>query len=457
MRHAVQVIIVLFCAASCTSGTLPTPSGLPPASTEPSYAEAQTFVTPTPPSLPSPPTEASQVDVQPSVTPTRPAITSSNEIKELGDNKHLIRNDSLFETLIKPFANEAQKRREDRAKKDPEYAKRVDKELNEGRVNFILYGYGETHEPPATERGIIGSITIISYNMRTEQADIISLTHDIRAPSIEVELQGERKRSYAQRIDQAYPVGGFRLMSRVLENATGLSADFQVAFKDIVIQRFIDNVFGGVEVDVPAAFDVHPFYLDGIKYPAAHFSEGRQKFDGKQVIQFIKTVPITQGYYGKPLEHNVRKHIIFLALLNSLSNRSAESQFWLKGSAFLTGELVTGAISYDFDTVSLAVNNIGSAVPQLGRFVSRRRSAGLGIPKINRTIYVADPANGDGGVQWVSANAAVNPITQRDIREGKYLSLDMTIPINANPYGDLITEYWPSVRSLVKKSILEIH
>ncbi len=448
MKYSVQVIVILFCAVSCTSITTPTPSGLPSAPTEVSSTD-------TPSGLQATPTEAGYADAQPSVTPS-PVIASSNEIKEL-DDKPLVRNDSLFVTLIKPFANEAQKRREERTKKDPEYAKRVDKELNEGRVNFLLYGYGETHEPPATERGIIGSITIISYNMQTEQADIISLTHDIRAPSIEAELRAERKRLYAQKIDQAYPVGGFRLMRRVLENATGLSIDFQVAFKDIVIQRFIDNVFGGVEVDVPTDFDVHPFYLDGIKYPAAHFLKGRQKFDGKQVIQFIKTVPLTQGYYGKPLEHNVRKHIIFYALLNSLSNHSTENQFWLRGSAFLTGELVTGAIAYDFDAVSLAVNNVGSTIPQLGRFVSKRRSAGLGIPKIHRTIYVADPANGDGGVQWVSANAAVNPITQNDLREEKYLTPDMTIPINANPYGDLITEYWPSVRSLVKKSILDVH
>ncbi len=61
-------------------------------------------------------------------------------------------NESLFDSLMRPFMYEAQIRREDRARKEPDYAKRIDKDLNEGRINFVLFGYGETHEPPATER-----------------------------------------------------------------------------------------------------------------------------------------------------------------------------------------------------------------------------------------------------------------------------------------------------------------
>jgi hypothetical protein len=29
----------------------------------------------------------------------------------------------------------------------------------------------------------------------------------------------------------------------------------------------------------------------------------------------------------------------------------------------------------------------------------------------------------------------------------------MEVPINANPYGDLVTEYWTSVRVLIKQSL----
>src|SRR5574341_1156220 len=138
-----RVIVVLFCAVSCTSVTPSTPAGLLSTPIEVSDADAQPFATPSPPQLQATPTEASHADTSPSVTPASIVVTASNEIKELYDYKSSVRDDSLFETLIKPLANEAQKRREDRAKKEPEYAKRVDKELNEGRINFLLYGYGE--------------------------------------------------------------------------------------------------------------------------------------------------------------------------------------------------------------------------------------------------------------------------------------------------------------------------
>lgn len=420
-------------------------------------------VTPTPqtPRYPTIPTASATTTVSGSTSPTLPSssgtptISPSTTLKDRGsESKTSLRNDSLFESLVKPLGDEALRRRAERAKTDPEYSKRVVRELNDGRINFLLYGYGETHEPPATEKAIIGSITIVSYNTKTAQADVISLTHDIRAPSIEAEAPEVRGKVYAQKMDQAYPVGGFRLMRRVLENATGLSMDFQVAFKDVSIQRLIDNVFGGMIIDVPEEFDVHAFYLEGKKYPAAHFSKGRQTFNGQQVIQFIKTVPVAKGYYGKTLEHNVRKHLVFRALLDALSNDSSNTQFWLKASGFLTTEVLNGSIAYDFDIVALGVNNIGNITSRLGTVTSQRPSADAFMPEINKTIYIADPANGDGGVQWVGANAAVNPITQRDLQDGKYMTPDMTIPLDANPYGDLVTGYWPSVRSIVRIKLM---
>lgn len=362
--------------------------------------------------------------------------------------------DTLFYTLMSPWINEAQRRRADLANSDPAFGKRIDKELNDGRVNFLLFGYGESHEPPNTERALIGSQTIISYDYRNYTADIVSLTHDIRAPEIERELAKRGQKNLVVRIDKAYSIGGFRLMRQVLEDATGLSVDFQVTFKDAVMQRLIDDVFGGVEVDVPTAFDVQPFYLDGVKYPKGHFAQGKQRLNGRQVIQFIKTVPIATAAYDKSLEHNVRKHLIFVALLHALNQNYTDREFWLKGSGFITKELVTGAITYDFDPIPLAVNNIGNTLPKLKKLVGAPSSGEIQSPQIRKSIYVVDPAHGDGGVQWVNANAAVNPITKKDIDSGIYASLDMEVPLNANPYGDLVTEYWCSVRALVKQTFL---
>lgn len=91
----------------------------------------------------------------------------------------------LFKEFLKPFIEEAMKKRAERAKLDPEYYHRVDRELNENRINLLLFGFGDTHEPPAAEKEIIGSPTVISYDMRSQKFDMVSLTHDIRAPEIE--------------------------------------------------------------------------------------------------------------------------------------------------------------------------------------------------------------------------------------------------------------------------------
>ncbi|MBI3912739.1 MAG: LCP family protein [Chloroflexi bacterium] len=389
------------------------------------------------------------------VTARAPESATAGEYKEfLKDKKGGAQSNSLFETLLKPFADEAQKRRDERARLDPQYAKRVDRALNDGRINFLLYGYGETHEPPATERAIIGSHSVFSYDTRTRVVDVVSFTHDIRAPEIEQIVYKDGKGRRAIRMDQAYNVGGMALNRQMIEDATGLSLDFQIVFKDMAMARAVDNAFGGVEIDNPFQFDVHPFYLEGKKYPAGTFLAGKQKLNGTQVLQFIKTVPITQGYYGRDLEHNYRKHLIFTALLESLARQGGDAGFWLKGSGFIAGELMKGAISYDFDPVPFAINNAQNIVPELRRYATNRR-AGMGLPKINKTIYVVDPAHGDGGVQWVASNAyAGNVVAQKDIQEGVYPSLDYEIPIDGNPYGDLVTDYWFSVRKLVRKSLL---
>ncbi|MGE5262396.1 MAG: LCP family protein [Acidobacteriota bacterium] len=420
----------------------------------PAVTPAPVFAAPLPPTE-VPLTLVAQVVVPPSPTPAPKLERAAfDDHHELSLEKKNVPGESVFDALLTPFANEANKRRAELAKTDPEFARRIDQNLNQGRINFLLFGYGETHEPPNTERAIIGSHTIVSYDTRTRQVDIISLTHDIRGPEIERELSKQSgKKSLAVRIDQAYNVGGFKLMRKTLEDATGLSIDFQVTFKDSVMQSLIDNVFGGVEVFVPMAFDVHPFYLDGKKYNGGHFTQGLQRLNGRQVIQFIKTVPVTEGAYDKSLEHNVRKAVIFDALLEAVGKSYKDRTFWIRGSSFVAGELIGGSITYDFDPVSLMINNIGSTTASLRRSMSRDQSPSPSLPKIRQSKYVVDPAHGDGGVQWVGANAAVNALTRKEIEDGVYPSMDMEIPIDANANGDLPTEYWTSVRNLVNKTL----
>ncbi len=360
--------------------------------------------------------------------------------------------DPLFKSLAKPFANQAERRREARRHTDAQFIQRIDPGLNANRVNVLLFGYGETHEPPVTERAIIGSFTIISYDVRTGQIYLISMTHDIRAPEVERALAAKGQATHALKMDRAYDVGGFTLMREMIEKASGLVMDYQIVFKDSLIQRLVDQVFGGIQVDVPMEFAVQPFYLDGEKYPIGVFPQGKQTLTGRQVIQFIKTVPLVEAEYDPALEHNKRKHLVLQSLLQAANTQSSQRDFWLRLFSFVQSELASGSVVMDFDPTPLVVDNLGYILTNLDKLLAQRSSA-MPLPEIQRATYIVDSANGDGGVQWINANQDANSITRRDIETKVYPNLDYEIPIDANPYGNLAREYWTSVRTMVRRTL----
>ena len=363
-------------------------------------------------------------------------------------------NDTQFERVLHPLLVEAKRHRQANAAQDPTYWKRIDPHLNATRLNFLLFGYGETHEPPLTERAFIGSLTLFSYDYATRQIDLVSLTHDIRAPEIERYLHAQGEPQVGPiKIDRAYATGGFNLMRRTLEDATGLAIDFQLAFKESAIAGATDSVFGGLDVDVPLGFKVNAYYLDGVKFPAGEFLKGRQRLNGTQVIQFIKTVPVEE-HYDLALEHNARKHLVFRSLMQAMSEHSNDVGFLGRAALFFSGQVAHDSIAYDFDLRSLIVDNLRGLMVDFARpGVATRDDS---VPSVYRTLYVVDPASGDGGVQWVQANAHTNVVTQRDLAQHRYNELAMEVPYNGNPYADdLAAGYWPDVRKLIASRLAD--
>ena len=172
-----------------------------------------------------------------------------------------------------------------------------------------------------------------------------------------------------------------------------------------------------------------------MKYPAGEFQAGVQHLDGQQVIQFIKTVPVEE-HYSPLLEHNARKHLVFRSIMETMAQHSGDVAFLGRAAIFFSSQVAHDSIAYDFVLPSLIVGNLRSMMTDLGHADSTNDST----PEVNRTMYVVDPASGDGGVQWVQANAHDNPITQRDIDNHVYPELAMEIPYTGNPYApDLVS------------------
>jgi hypothetical protein len=381
-----------------------------------------------------------------------PVAMAPAQAAQAASATRVMSSDTQFERVLRPLLLEAKRHRKAYAAGDSAYWSRLDPRLNATRLNFLLFGYGETHEPPLTERAFIGSLTIFSYDYATRQIDLVSLTHDIRAPEIERYLYEKTHEPIGPiKIDRAYATGGFDLMRRTIEDATGLAIDYQLAFKESAIAGATDNVFGGLDIDVPLGFKVNGFYLDGEKYPGGEFKQGRQRLNGVQVIQFIKTVPV-EAHYDAQLEHNARKHLVFRSLMDAMSEHSSDVAFLGRAALFFSGQVARDSIAYDFDLRGLLTDNLRTLMADFARPEASNKE----VPGVFRTLYVVDPASGDGGVQWVQANARDNPITKQDIAFHRYGELAMEVPYHGDPYAtNLATAYWTDVRSLIAKRLAD--
>ena len=344
--------------------------------------------------------------------------------------------------LITPLVQEAQQRRAARAQTEPQFAERVDAGLNEGRINFLVFGYGDTYEPPEPVH-FKGSTNIFSLDLRKQTLTSITLNHDIRAPEVERAAQI----STPIKIHMAYPNGGFALMRQTVEDATGLSVDFQLTLEDSAIKRAVDDVFGQLPIDAPFQLDARPIFFEGIEYPEHHFPAGPQSLDGLHSLQYVKAV--MKGDYDSAKELTVRKQIVAKAMLEAARRESANPVFWTKALQFTGSEVQRRSIGYDFDAPALLFASLRKI------YVSGIGSRAI-FPNMGRSIYIVDYLSGDGGVEWVTGS--LNPIMQRDLANGVYAADNsFSVPKgDADPYAtDLVAHYWGSVRDLIRERLGE--
>ncbi|MBI5878926.1 MAG: LCP family protein [Chloroflexi bacterium] len=350
--------------------------------------------------------------------------------------------------IMKPLAAEAARRRRAAQDANPAgFATRIDAPFNANRLNFLVTGYGVTYEPPYPPT-YKGHVTLYSLDLNTLQISTVTLNHDIRAPEVERYMMRDGKKVGPSKLDRAHLAGGFPLARTTVEDATGLNVDFQLVFQDLVVKNIVDEVFGGLLVDVPYVFDAAPIVFADKQYPALRYAQGKQKLNGLQTLQFIKAINAQLGKtkYDPRKEPAVRKQIVVTAVLDNIKRETTNPVFWARLANFLRRTLDNKEVEYDFDAASLLFQTINQYVA--------RGAQGEKIPlTITRSLFVVDQAIGDGGVQWVGTSA--NPIMVRDIKNGVYPELSISVPTGkADPYApDLAANYWTSVRQLVKKRI----
>ena len=300
----------------------------------------------------------------------------------------------------------AMEKRQSKAKKDREYWRRVDKELNEGRLNFALLGIG-------TEGSLTDSIQIISLSTETNEMEIIALQRDMWAPEI-TKVTGNQR---PYRINQAHYLTGMEKTGEILENATGLSADFVVVMKQDVLLNAVDKVFGNdLLVDLP--WDV----------PAktAYFSKGQQLLDKDQVLRVAR-----ERYYLNNSARNTIQQLIIAAMIE-------EAATDLSGDLLSAGSFINRALSfYEEET------NAGNIETNFndGIFLN------LGVEMSKEILTNIKDLNANGfGIPKIKGNYEVKVEHAGDPYDPYRLK-----PIDGDPNADdLVTNFWHEAREEVR-------
>lgn len=457
------IFTLVGCAEILDMGNKPTPSpfvitrivtGEPRKTSTPVATETRTLVKPS-----ETPTIVTTPTIEKTLTPTMaPAAATKPVPTTAGSSTLVFAEETIFDLAIRDPYKKALERRA----KDPDFLLLSDTELNKDRLNILVFGFGETYEPPniVNPGAIIGSPTIISVDLKGKTVALVSLTHDIRCPECEKAAGRLGQKNGVLRLDAMYlypRVGGFPLMRKVITAATGLYPDYQIAFSDTVIGNLVDQVLNdGLLVTVPESFTAHSIFYKGKLLPKKNYVKGEQVMNGESVVQYIKSVP-EMLVYPISLEHNVRKAFVISALKKAIESKKKDAKFLFRLGVFLKSETDRKAIEWDFDSTGIVVNELLSISTEQVKRSLAGRVWEMGLPPITVEKYIVDKAQDadrDEAVRWVSPNISEeeDPFIFNDFKNGVYASgLGIEVPYRGNPYGNTVSDYWGSVRRVVRK------
>jgi hypothetical protein len=361
----------------------------------------------------------------------------------------------LFAEFLKPFRTDADQQRQRLAAWDPSFTSRVDRQLNAGRVNFGVFGMGESATNTFKDREV--SIMIVSVDVERNQMYSVSLSRDIRVPELEDRTKGIGRDSRDMR--KVYAALGFDGARSVIEESTGISVDYVIIIKDIVLYNYINEISGPVTIEVLKEHQTTPFLLGGKRHDGAYFAPGVQTMDADTAMTYVLSEDESPDL--KEDERSYRKNAVVSALVANVQDALCRRDvgFVIHLSALLARSLAVGDLQLNFDQ-TLLLNGLNEVAHRL---LTNRDDVELRIPRLlaDHQLVVHDLAFGDGGVRRVHAisdDIAIDghldhPFVQEEVRGG-YLPLWMLIPMGGNPYAaDLVHDYWFSVRSLVATTL----
>lgn len=390
-----------------------------------------------------------------------------------GKTEKTIKKDTVFARILRQLAAASEKVDKEKQIREPGPGNEIDKELSEGLFVAGVMGCGPNHEPPY-EYFMACSPSLFVYNTNSSELVEYDITHDTRNPLVEKRLAERNllpKRDFAKRIDQAWldpNVGGFDLVRQSFQEMTGARVSVRVVLNDIVIKRYVDEVLGGVIVDMPWTMKAHAIYLDKeTKITPMTFPKGEQKVDGTKLLQIIKAVADAGGKpYPVEQENNERKHFAIKALI-SASKKEYEANkavFLTKLMVFVARELGTN-IKTDPDISKIIKDLLGATLKEIPELILTGKELELGLPEVSRSRYIVDAAASVDGkeqpLRWGDTNSGDRCIIS-DVASGAYSAFYVEVPTDPNDRTwcakaeseDLVTGYFRPIRRDFKKFVL---
>jgi polyisoprenyl-teichoic acid--peptidoglycan teichoic acid transferase len=198
----------------------------------------------------------------------------------------------------------------------------------ESTVHILIAGYS-ADDPGHGGSTLTDTIMVLSINKTTKKGYMLSIPRDlyVKIPGYgsakinEVHQDGER----AGFNEPGYPTGGTGLLSKVVEDVTGLPIHYTFLINYAAV-RDVVNAFGGITVTINN-LDPQGVYDPGFKAEeggALKLPNGNNNIDGQTALNLTRARGLAAGSYGFPQSDFNRaqnQQSVVTGILNEISWR----------------------------------------------------------------------------------------------------------------------------------------
>lgn len=211
-----------------------------------------------------------------------------------------------------------------------------------GIYNIVLLGYGGVDHSGGK---LTDTIMVVNLDSQNRQIVLISIPRDLW-----IALSEEREVNAGKKINNAYAMGGGELAKRAVGVVVGFPIQYFVAVSFEGFREAID-ILGGVEVDVPVAFDDYYFPVEGLenetcgkspeeveeiltklsgfeidkqfpcRFEHVRFDKGKQLMDGETALYFVRSRHSAQ--HGGDFARSERQQALLLGIKEKLFSLGA--------------------------------------------------------------------------------------------------------------------------------------